>query len=822
MKLYGYVDHTSQLQNPYLQQWDYSGAVQSRPGPMNTVRATRTPQIARAPTRPNIVPPQRVVQHMQFQPSLEHLMIPESRPYSAARIVDPIVDPITRLYGNDAPWNLYQMRYSDVNDSQNAVQYTQKDISQYRQRPCSDIDNVSDSGYHTQPPRSVLSNEPGHGGQELSPDLMIQASRMNVNGAPNASQTMVRTTSDQLSVSQHSSRSGGRQKKYYCPELNCNTESKCASDHKRHMLRHEKSFICTEFECKRAGKGFSTINDLDRHKKSVHKIGVEKSKSYQCAATGCTHRTKIWPRLDNFKQHLERMHRKENILELIKSSEYQPQEPASIQQPFSVDPALLAGMGDPNDSLSPMGGQAFSYHSSVSFPTGSFSSSSQISPIVASVDTSFSQRKVPSSTLGNSTSPADNRRLTSSDHTSTASQKRRRLSKSPPTKTTSASQVMPCSTDNQITGLVPTLSNGPQTKVEQQRQVLDKLKANINIEDILTHVLGTQQQQDNSQRNASSILSADERALASQAIADLLAEGRKSRRSQQRRSTLGSNSSLQSCGVNGCKFSGRPCDLKKHMKRHQRPYGCTYPKCHKRFGAKSDWKRHENSQHFQLEAFRCDVLVNAGKKCGNHSHRSKQFQEHLAKEHNVTSDSQLETSMKRCRIGKNCQGQYWCGFCCEIMILKSKRNEAWDERFNHIAHHFEQEKRSIDDWLCVEQDKTKKLLREEEATRYAFTDEADAGADTGTNDSDNELSPNPEDWSLVSAETYQTPAQHGSNDRNAPAAERTPTILWNCCQCQGGPVTHSVQPSCPECPHRFCDSCSRFYADDSELDYTRH
>ncbi len=84
------------------------------------------------------------------------------------------------------------------------------------------------------------------------------------------------------------------------------------------MLKHEKTFVCREPDCKRNGKGFSTVNDLERHKKSVHKIGIEKSKSYRCAAADCTNNVKIWPRLDNFKQHLERMHGKEDIFELIR------------------------------------------------------------------------------------------------------------------------------------------------------------------------------------------------------------------------------------------------------------------------------------------------------------------------------------------------------------------------------------------------------------------------------------------------------------------------------------------------------------------------
>jgi hypothetical protein len=37
-------------------------------------------------------------------------------------------------------------------------------------------------------------------------------------------------------------------------------------------------------------------------------------------------------------------------------------------------------------------------------------------------------------------------------------------------------------------------------------------------------------------------------------------------------------------------YQGWACEWKKHIKaRHAKPYGCAYPKCHKRFGAKSDW-----------------------------------------------------------------------------------------------------------------------------------------------------------------------------------------------------------------------------------------
>ena len=52
--------------------------------------------------------------------------------------------------------------------------------------------------------------------------------------------------------------------------------------------------------------GFGTINDLDRHQRSVHGTNGIK---YRCREGTCrTKPEKDWPRSDNFKQHLKRMH----------------------------------------------------------------------------------------------------------------------------------------------------------------------------------------------------------------------------------------------------------------------------------------------------------------------------------------------------------------------------------------------------------------------------------------------------------------------------------------------------------------------------------
>lgn len=82
------------------------------------------------------------------------------------------------------------------------------------------------------------------------------------------------------------------------------------------MLKHSKPFKCDIRNCKRNSQGFTTSNDLDRHKKSVHRIRLG-DKSYQCASEACRNKRKVWPRLDNFKQHIDRMHSEEDKVDLI-------------------------------------------------------------------------------------------------------------------------------------------------------------------------------------------------------------------------------------------------------------------------------------------------------------------------------------------------------------------------------------------------------------------------------------------------------------------------------------------------------------------------
>lgn len=82
------------------------------------------------------------------------------------------------------------------------------------------------------------------------------------------------------------------------------------------MLKHMKPHKCDVPGCKRNEQGFTTLNELNWHKKIVHRLATE-HRGFQCKAENCWNKEKIWPRLDNFRQHIERMHQDEDIEDLV-------------------------------------------------------------------------------------------------------------------------------------------------------------------------------------------------------------------------------------------------------------------------------------------------------------------------------------------------------------------------------------------------------------------------------------------------------------------------------------------------------------------------
>lgn len=120
------------------------------------------------------------------------------------------------------------------------------------------------------------------------------------------------------------------------------------------------------------------------------------------------------------------------------------------------------------------------------------------------------------------------------------------------------------------------------------------------------------------------------------------------------------------------------------MKRHEKPYGCTFKSCLKRFGSKNDWKRHESSQHFMLEKWDCDE-PNCSKIC----QRRESFKNHLQRDHDMDDAEKIEDKLESCRLGRHCDPRFWCGFCVRVIHIdvNERGGNSWTKRCDHIDNH---------------------------------------------------------------------------------------------------------------------------------------
>lgn len=173
------------------------------------------------------------------------------------------------------------------------------------------------------------------------------------------------------------------------------------------------------------------------------------------------------------------------------------------------------------------------------------------------------------------------------------------------------------------------------------------------------------------------------------------------------------------------------------MKRHTRPYGCTFPGCSKRFGSRNDWKRHENSQHFLQEMYHCVMSGLDGKRCNQHFGRKEAVVLHLKGPRHNFAPGEIDLKVESTRLGRNGHTRFWCGFCRELISSQGEAQGAWDYRSQHIGDHFDKQHMSIESWMCMEENKfkgeivqpTRKPGRRQSRTVDAFEEDSDLGED---------------------------------------------------------------------------------------------
>lgn len=279
----------------------------------------------------------------------------------------------------------------------------------------------------------------------------------------------------------------------------------------------------------------------------------------------------------------------------------------------------------------------------------------------------------------------------------------------------------------------------------------------------------------------------------------------------------GSSGPGVACKAPNCDASfQRECELRKHMKRHDRPYGCTFSKCKRRFGSKSDWKRHENSQHSPVDVWKCDEYAKSlpdhshnEQRCGKVSYRRETFKAHLLKEHgfdvSAGNADQVNAKLASCRRGEqDCESAFWCGFCVRRIDVAEKDGRG-TERFNHIDAHLcgrGTDKRRFDEWKYDDQDAPSHLGAGPASAAQPASD-GSGRFSSGSPSSDS------------SRDKRRSGTSHEEHSRRAKRPKvggRSRPLVWFCCYCDnfnsvalletcGGGGTN------PDCTHSRCPNC---------------
>ncbi|OOF96257.1 hypothetical protein ASPCADRAFT_166802 [Aspergillus carbonarius ITEM 5010] len=490
-----------------------------------------------------------------------------------------------------------------------------------------------------------------------------------------------------------------------CDYPGCQWTGKCPSDKRKHEARHRKLFKCDEPNCARK-EGFGTINDLARHKKCVHKQEPERGPKvlYMCFGQNCPRRNKKWPRLDNFRQHLARMHNDEDVEELLRKSHewyetcVKPQElgPSFIDSLSDEAPTLQTEpVTQPKGVMRDLGEDASS-----SFQTVCPSSET------ATPDTAMRLN--------------DEYKNPNFDHALVQLP----LAKPHPSELPALRALTLDSSLDQKAPIAAQLDTARNGKMDDMVN-----EAALNMINAMTKAMNTNERRRSQQSDVGDEMMDQNEELSDRkrdmlqrilsAALDRLS-GQPGSGHAASQDTLDDDSEKK--GWIQCEFCTKRtrlrCEMKKHKKRHERPYGCTFAKCNKTFGSKADWKRHENSQHFHAQCWRC-TLADATQEdlpCARLFYRQEMYVQHLKKHHDVDDEEEVRAALCKNRINRDGDprpSHYWCGFCRVLLPLKTQGVGAWNERYNHIdVEHFKKGER-VEDWLLPSGHLTKSQEREE-------------------------------------------------------------------------------------------------------------
>ncbi|KAH7026145.1 uncharacterized protein B0I36DRAFT_352048 [Microdochium trichocladiopsis] len=496
----------------------------------------------------------------------------------------------------------------------------------------------------------------------------------------------------------------------------CKIMLKTRSDKRKHHTRHTKPHRCYVTGCKRK-EGFGTANDLERHVRSCHPEQPSTGYKYVCTLEKCTERHKLWPRADNFRAHIKRVHKDVHLndeqLEQYRHKCPTPPTPnAAMGQPGHADSHMTANLHA--DGLLPLDSWASSHSGELEDSKEALRRSQMIVQAMPEQSTveptsarSHQEATWPSRTDGESavsTARAPNKKR--SEHHDTMEHA---IYGTPYTTLIPGESMggaeelydamdpdkhdhVPVTIDPGsshellLKGVTPHGTNEvdlPRNGVldlddEDVIELEDPLRFDVDLRDqaAVSRLLGVLERRGILERHGykkeTSPPPSDDEA-------------------KQEPVSIAPTGSKMSFGCRFCvKTFSRRCELRKHEKRHDKPFGCTFAGCTKRFGSKNDWKRHENSQHLMREIWKCDERhpSTPSEPCGKIDGRREEFKQHLTLAHGIKDPHQIDLKIEHCRVGRNYDERFWCGFCNKIVQTKSKGQSAGMERFDHIGDHY--------------------------------------------------------------------------------------------------------------------------------------
>ncbi|GAP89560.1 putative C2H2 type zinc finger domain-containing protein [Rosellinia necatrix] len=599
----------------------------------------------------------------------------------------------------------------------------------------------------------------------------------------------------------------------------CHQPVKTKSELKKHDQRHKKPFKCKIEGCPRED-GFSTPNDLDRHMRSLHPDTKTAGHRYRCQIDACKSKEKIWPRADNFKAHLKRVHGREKVsdAELEKyryrpppsspdetreiqrqeseshTNEYSNQNEGQINswQRYSEEPHGMNLLGPLHEaqreghlSLSGSQGVLPDLHIPCAAPLqGSYNEASGSAP------TSYSPMTLSSPTEnGQSPQESEAREPVSSPPQGPMTKPQRIYPTETPVSYEGASNVNPLDGPGELVS-----SDSPGNDLTDHLGMNNRVSDSVEPEDLSAHSPSRINTEfSNLDLNNTDVMKKLVDVLQSRGLLERF--GYKKEGSEAVEPTKSEVQGAINLNHHRCpkcpKSFPRKCELKKHEKRHEKPYGCTMPDCDKRFGSKNDWKRHENTQHFRGEMWLCDE-----ESCGvDHSHRD-QFRRHLERSHQIADQNELEVRLERCRVGED---RFWCGFCQRIVGTKEKELHGRAERFDHIDNHITgrngQDRKEISEWRSFGTPRRSKELPKEDS---------DAGDYASSPTTPEGMYHSP---SRSKPKRKRGEGSHFINLKKARLTESTVTECVVCCGCRD--IFAAWLPSCMNCEHKRCDNCTR-------------